>query len=269
MVDTNDKHQADWVERFEREAHAAASLRHHGLATVHDSDVWNGVHFLTMEFVEGENLHMLAVRRRPLPIGKAAEIVRDLAIAMAAAHEKNVIHRDLKPANVMARPIKSGYGYHPVVVDFGLARRESGLDRTITQTGQLLGTPHYMSPQQIDGKTDASCDIYSLGVIFYELLTGRVPFDGSTPFAVVAQIVMKEPEPPSKHRPDLAPRLESICLKAMAKESKNRYSSMDELAKELSDFLAIPSSAARAVRRRRGRCGRHRRGDLGRLVFAR
>ena len=146
-----------------------------------------------------------------------------LARAMQEAHDRGVIHRDLKPSNVMM----TGRG-EPVIMDFGLARRDEAVEARLTKTGAILGTPAFMAPEQIEGNPDTvgpACDIYSLGVILYELLTARLPFSGSV-IAMLGKILRDPPEPPSKHRPDLDSTLEAICLKAMAKRPQDRYASM-------------------------------------------
>jgi serine/threonine protein kinase len=152
---------------------------------------------------------------------------------MAEAHEKGIVHRDLKPSN-----ISMNQRGEPVVMDFGLARRNKSGDARLTKSGAVIGTPAYMPPEQIEGDVDAigpCCDIYSLGVILYELLTGEIPFDGPIA-AVLGQVLTQEPPLPSSFRPDLDPRLEAVCLKMMAKEIKDRYASMIEVADALSDF---------------------------------
>ncbi len=136
-----------------------------------------------------------------------------------------------------------------MIVDFGLARREDVADK-LTKSGQIVGTPHYMAPEQIRGNPEeagASCDIFAMGVILYELLTGRLPFDAPTSLAIVAQILTQKPLPPSAHRPDLDPRLEAICLKAMAKERQERYASMGEMAAALTEYLRTPATASESA----------------------
>ena len=150
---------------------------------------------------------------------------------------QGVVHRDLKPSNIMVNARRD-----LIIMDFGLVWRIGAQDERLTRVGLVLGTPAYMSPEQICGRAEGlgpSCDIYSLGVILYELLTGCVPFEGPEAF-VLGQIVFAEPAPPSKHRPDLDPLIEAICLRAMAKKVEERYASMQELAKALEALPAIP-----------------------------
>jgi len=223
-------------ERFLREARAAATLRHPNICPVYDAGEIGGVHYLTMAYIEGHSLSDFIRPDKPLPQRQVAAVVRKLALALQDAHDRGIIHRDLKPSNVMI-----DQRHEPVVMDFGLARRMAGEERHLTETGAIVGTPAYMSPEQILGKPETlgpACDLYSLGVILYELLAGRLPFQGS-PTAVIGQILTAEPEPPETHRPDLDPRLAEICRKAIAKQPEDRYPSMKDLAAALADYLAV------------------------------
>jgi formylglycine-generating enzyme required for sulfatase activity len=234
--------------RFLIEALTAATLDHPALCKVYDAGEIDGRLYLTMAYIEGQPLSALA-GAEGWPEEQAAALVVKLALAMAEAHAKQVIHRDLKPANVMIRT--SGEGHEPVIVDFGLARGDHGEADRLTGSGQVMGTLAYMAPEQVRGDQEAvgpACDIYALGVILYELLTGRRPFTGA-PLAVAALILTEAPAPPSAHRSGLDRRLEAICLKAMAPEIGDRHSSMSELAAALAGFLrslaAPPEPAAR------------------------
>ncbi len=222
------------LERFHREARAAATLRHPHICPVYDVGQIDGVHYLTMAYIEGRLMSELVRAGQPLPQPQAAALVRLLALALAHAHAHGVIHRDLKPANVMLN--QDG---DPAVMDFGLARQVNKEGERLTKSGVVMGTPAYMSPEQVEGDVAAmgpGCDVYSLGVILYELLTGRLPFTGSMA-AVLGQIVSQPPERPSAFRPDLNPQLESIVMKAMAKKIGDRYRSMDEFAAALTGYL--------------------------------
>jgi hypothetical protein len=227
------------LERFHREARAAAALNHPNICPVHDIGEVDGTPYLTMAFIEGESL---AARPRPLPPEQAVALVRTLALALEEAHQHGIIHRDLKPSNIMINPRGE-----PVIMDFGLARRICPGDVRLTRSGQMLGTPAYMSPEQVSGDTAAmgpGCDIYSLGVILYELLTGRLPFEGSAG-ELLAKILITEPTPLRTHRPDLDPALEAICHKALAKKSSERYPSMAAFARALGEYLQAGSWGAR------------------------
>ncbi len=232
------------LERFFREARAAATLQHANICPLHDVGQIDGTPYLTMAYIEGKSLAAFAASR-PLTARQSGLLVRKLALALQEAHKRGVIHRDLKPENVMID--RRG---EPIIMDFGLARRTRGQDTRLTQQGSLLGTPAYMPPEQVSGDVNATgpaSDIYSLGVILYELLTGRLPFHGDA-MAMLSQVLMDEPPRPSTLRPGLEPEMEAICLKAMAKKSEDRYASMAEFAAALTDALrARPAGAQSTV----------------------
>ncbi len=218
------------IERFRREARATATLQHPGICPVYDVGAIDGVHYLTMAFIDGKPL-TAHLNGKPLPPRNAAAVVRKIAQALAEAHAKGVIHRDLKPSNVMINARNE-----PVIVDFGLGRRAG--DPRLTRSNAIMGTPAYMSPEQANGQVELqgpATDVYALGVILYELLTGRLPFEGPGT-AILIQIVTQEPERPSVLVPGLDPRLESLCLQAMAKDSVSRPTA-PALAAALGEFL--------------------------------
>ncbi|MCI0461477.1 MAG: protein kinase [Gemmataceae bacterium] len=234
FLDRADRHA---VERFLREARTAAGLQHEGICRVLDYGEVEGTHYITMEYIQGRSLAQLLNTGQPLEQRRVAALVRQVALALEVAHRQGVIHRDLKPANIMLDDRDQ-----PKVVDFGLARREQ--DPSLTRTGMALGTPAYMSPEQVNAQpTTPSTDIYSLGVILYELVAGRPPFTGTSWSQFVYQIVHQAPVPPSVHRPGLDPRLEAICLKAIAKASPDRYAMMGELAAALQAYLSSHDTA--------------------------
>jgi formylglycine-generating enzyme required for sulfatase activity/serine/threonine protein kinase len=227
-------------ERFLREARAAARLDHPNLCPIYDADVIEGIWFLTMRLLPGKPLSAWTVRPHPAP--EAIKIVTKLAQALEHAHSQGIIHRDLKPSNIMMCP-----GTGPTVMDFGLAKQTLHTDQKLTQTGTTLGTPAYMPPEQVKGELDLVCpasDVYSLGVILFQLLTGRLPFEG-TLGEVMGKVLFVEAPVPSEFQPGLSPALDALCRKAMAKAPEARYPSMKAFAAELIDMLhTIPATAA-------------------------
>jgi tetratricopeptide (TPR) repeat protein/predicted Ser/Thr protein kinase len=232
--------------QFVREARAAAALQHPNICPVYDFGEIDGRHFITMAYLEGEPLSA-RVRRGPLPVVEAVKLVRTLAEALDEAHRAGVVHRDLKPSNVMANAKGQ-----PVITDFGLARllTATGGD---SQSGQhMVGTPSYMAPEQVNGAAGTvgpAADIYALGVVLYELLTGARPFDGPLG-TLLARITTDDPQPPTRLRSDVDARLSAICLKALAKRPADRHPSMAAFAAALDEWLAGPAKPAPARRLR-------------------
>jgi serine/threonine protein kinase len=223
---------SSFAQRFQREAKAAAGLRHEGICRVLDCDETDGIHFFTMEYVPGKPLSQVLEESGPLDPLRAAVLTARVAEALAVAHRAGVDHRDQKPANVMLDDTG-----RPIVVDFGLARRQQ--DLSLTLTGDVLGTPKYMSPEQINGQeVGPASDVYSLGATLYHLLTGQPPFEAATMTQLAHRIAHEPPEPPSRHRPGIDPGLEAICLKALAKAPADRFASMDEMAAALQRYLS-------------------------------
>lgn len=222
------------VERFYREARSMATLHHPGLCPVFDVGDIDGVHYLTMPYLQGQTLRELLKEGNSYPPGRVAAVLLKLALAVEAAHRVGVIHRDLKPANIMV-----DQNHEPVIMDFGLAQRQHDGESTITRSGDVFGTPHYMSPEQMRGRAaevGPATDVYSLGVIGYELLTGRRPFTGSVG-EIAAGILTREPDPPSSVRRTVDDSIEAICLKAMAKAVEDRFSSAAAMAAVLHAYI--------------------------------
>lgn len=230
-------------DRFLREARAAAGLRHPNICPVHEVGEHDGTPYIVMTLIPGQSLaEAIKTRSEPLSEKQVAQIVRKLALALDVAHKKGVVHRDLKPANVMIDRETRDL----VVMDFGLARAPQLGDAAATKSGTVMGTPSYMSPEQARGDGKAvgpRSDLYSLGVMMYELLTGRRPFLG-TATEVIGQILHIEPDPPTKFKPALDPLLVAACQKAMAKDPAARFASMKEFAAAMDAYLRQSPTAS-------------------------
>jgi eukaryotic-like serine/threonine-protein kinase len=222
-----------FVERFRREAQHAGGLQHPNIVGIYDRGEWEGTHYIAMEYVEGASLKDLI--ERGLSVGEAVEITRQVLAGARFAHERGVVHRDLKPGNVMVD--REGRAR---VTDFGIARAGAS---EITQTGSVLGTAHYLSPEQAQGlEVGAPSDIYSIGVILYEALTGRIPFDGDSAVTIALKQVSEQPRKPSDLNPNVSPALDAVVLKALAKDPANRFATAAEFSNALDAAEADPTS---------------------------
>jgi eukaryotic-like serine/threonine-protein kinase len=217
-----------FVMRFRREAQAAASFSHPHIVSVFDTGSDDGVHYIVMEYVEGKTLaEYLAGGGRIMP-DRAIDIAMAVCDALEAAHAQGVIHRDIKPGNIML----NGRG-EVKVTDFGIARVTTTAE-TVAQTAAILGTASYLSPEQAQGlPVDGRSDIYSLGAVLFEMVTGRPPFLGDSPVAVASKQVLEQPVPPSRLNPDVTADLDAVILRALAKNPANRYQSAEELRADL------------------------------------
>jgi serine/threonine-protein kinase len=247
--------EPEYVERFRREARSVAALSHPNVVTVIDRGEHAGRQYIVFEYVDGENLKQMIQRRGPAPVATALELTIQIGEALSFAHQQGLVHRDVKPQNILL----NGDG-RAKVTDFGIAR-SLDLQQGVTQTGTVLGTSDYIAPEQAQGQhVDEQTDVYSLGVVLYELLTSEVPFPGES-FVAVAMRHINEPPPRVRdRRPDVSLRVEAAVQRALAKSSSDRYPSMAAFCVELQACLAelgggatevLPSVARRAHRQRR------------------
>src|SRR6266571_4475520 len=243
------------VRRFEREAKAASALNHPNIITIYEIGQANGSHYIATEYIEGETLRQ-RIKLRRLSVAEALDITIQVASALWAAHQAGIIHRDIKPENVMLRP--DGYAK---VLDFGLVKlaerelvavqsRTATLPNT-TEPGRVMGTVKYMSPEQARGKSlDGRTDIFSLGIVLYEMLTGCAPFGGESTADILAAILQKEPSPIANYLPDAPEELQRIISNALRKDNDVRYQTMNELSvdlKNLRDELQVQSKLERSA----------------------
>src|SRR3954470_7898312 len=215
--------EPSFVERFRREAQAAANLNHPNIVAIYDWGQESGTYFIVMEYVEGRSLRDLIRSEAPVDPNDAAEITAEIAAALGFAHTSGVVHRDVKPGNVLLT--RSG---SVKVTDFGIAR--AGASDGLTQTGSVMGTATYFSPEQAQGlAVDGRSDVYSLGVVLYEMVTGQPPFVGDSPVSTAYKHVREAAVAPSKIVPSVPPELERVILTCLAKDPKDRYQSCDDL----------------------------------------
>jgi tRNA A-37 threonylcarbamoyl transferase component Bud32 len=229
FTDDFDEEQAAKIrEQFYREAEVVAKLSHPNIVTIYDVGEDLDLSYLAMEFLEGESLETFARKDNLMPIRKGIDVTAQVCDALAYAHSHGIVHRDIKPANIMI--LKNG---QVKVTDFGIARATAS---SKTRTGVIKGTPYYMSPEQISGmKVDGRSDIFSLGIVFYQLLTGELPFGGENLAAIMYQITTVEPEPPTTHNPKIYKAAVAILNRALEKSLESRY----QKAKQMGDHLRL------------------------------
>ena len=232
MVLAGEHADAEILARFHVEAEAVARLRHPHIVEIYDIGTANGVPYIALEYLPGGSLEQL-FRQSPQPPRRCAELLVPLAQAIHTAHLAGIVHRDLKPANVLLAEDGTAK-----ITDFGVAKRREGVEQT--QTGQIIGTPGYMAPEQARGESKSvgpAADVYSLGAILYEALTGQPPFQGEAILQTLQKVLNDEPVSPRKLVPHVPADLETICLRALRKDAKDRYPTAQEFADELDRFL--------------------------------
>jgi serine/threonine protein kinase/beta-lactam-binding protein with PASTA domain len=239
----NGRHANDdqFIERFRREAKNAAALNHPSIVSIYDRGEAEDTYYIAMEFLDGRTLKELIVGRGAAPINVAIEYGRQILSALRFAHRHGIVHRDIKPHNVLV----DAEG-RVKVTDFGIARAGTS---QMTETGSIVGTAQYLSPEQArGGEVDPRSDLYSLGIVLYELLTGKTPFDGDTPVEIAMKHLSNAPKPPSKLRSEIPPELDKVVLRALAKNPDERYQSADEMEADLERVArGAPVSAATAA----------------------
>jgi eukaryotic-like serine/threonine-protein kinase len=228
----NDRHAGDeqFVERFRREAKNAAALSHPNIVSIYDRGEAEGTYYIAMEYLDGRSLKELIVQRGPAPITVSVEYARQILSALRFAHRHRIVHRDIKPHNVLV----DAEG-RVKVTDFGIARAGAS---QMTEAGSIVGTAQYLSPEQARGTdVDQRSDVYSLGIVLYELLTGTLPFNGDTPVEIAMKHLSTVAEPPSARRPEIPRDLDLIVMRALAKDPDDRYQDAEEMDADLERFL--------------------------------
>jgi serine/threonine-protein kinase len=223
----NDRYANDesFIERFRREAKSAAALSHPNIVSIYDRGEAEGTYYIAMEVIEGRSLKELILTRGPLPIQQAIAYTLEILDALRFAHRHGIIHRDVKPHNILVG------GERLKVTDFGIARAGAS---QMTEAGSIMGTAQYLSPEQARGApVTASSDLYSVGIVLYEMLTGKVPFSGDSAIEIAMKHLNELPKPPSKIRPEIPPELDQVVLRALAKAPEDRYQTAEEFAEDL------------------------------------
>lgn len=222
----------DFIRRFRREAQSAASLSHPNIVSIYDVGKDGDMEYIVMEYVEGRNLKEIIREYAPLSNDQTINLARQITGAIQNAHTHHIIHRDIKPHNILVTA-----DGHAKVTDFGIARAVSSA--TVTHTGDIVGSVHYLSPEQAKGiQSNEQSDIYSLGIVLYELLTGKVPYDGETPIAIALKHLQQEPVPPSKLNPRIGKELEGVIMRAISKAPERRYQTAKDLLEDLNHIQA-------------------------------
>ncbi|WP_040948595.1 Stk1 family PASTA domain-containing Ser/Thr kinase, partial [Gorillibacterium massiliense] len=224
-------HDEEFIQRFRREGQSAAALSHPNIVSIYDVGQRGDIHFIVMEYVEGTTLNDLIKERAPLQVEEAVNIASQICDALDHAHSNQIIHRDIKPHNILI-----GRNGRVKVTDFGIAR--AGASSSITQTGSVVGSVHYFSPEHAKGTlAGAKSDLYSLGIVLYQMLTGKLPFSGESPVSVALKHLQENVPEPRKVNPLIPQSVENVILKAMRKNPDNRYQSAREMLADLETCL--------------------------------
>jgi serine/threonine-protein kinase len=232
------------LERFNREQQIGQELDHPGVVKTYDGEQRSRV-YMVIEWVEGRLLRSLLNEERKLPIERAVNLTRDICEALDYMHKHGIVHRDLKPENIMV----DAQG-HIKIIDFGIAMKEDARRLTFVNLSATLGTPDYISPEQVKGQRgDQRSDIYSLGIMFYEMLTGQPPFSGPNPLAVMNERLLNDPKPARKLNPEISPELEEILFRALERDPRHRYATANEMDWDLEhqEQVGVEDSVRRPV----------------------
>src|SRR5256885_2681696 len=221
----------EMLRRFKNEARLAGVLNHGNIVTIYDAGEQDGLFYIAMEYIEGVTLHNVLSQRKTLPPEDIINIAKQLCAGLDTAHHHGVIHRDVKPANVMLEPDGTAK-----IMDFGIAKAGGG----VTSTGQVLGTPNYMAPEQVRGHVlDGRTDLFSFGVMLYEMTTGEKPFAGTNVTTIIYKIIHENPVPPRELDVTIHPGLDKVIMKALAKKPDERYQTGAELARDLQSYKSL------------------------------
>ena len=232
---------AQFVDSFRQESQAAAGLQHPNIISVYDVGREGNIHFIVMELVDGKPLSTIIKEQAPMDYRRAIEITKQVASALSVAHRHSIIHRDIKPHNIMIT-----HDGTAKLGDFGIAKAVS--DSTLSETSKIIGSVHYFSPEQARGAyVDERSDIYSLGIVLYEMLTGQVPYDGDNPVQVALMHINNEVIPPSQLVPGIPPALEKVVMRATDKYQTNRFKSADEMLEELNNVEFVTNMVGDSV----------------------
>ena len=245
----DEQHDAELTQRLVREAQAAGRVRHENVVDVYDVGEHEGAMFLVMELLEGETLAERLRRESRLDVGSTLQLLMPVMRGVQAAHACGVIHRDLKPSNIFLSVEPGSAEVKPRVLDFGVSKIGKGVgdDHSLTQSGTLMGTPYYMAPEQLaDGRLDARADVYALGVILYQCLSGALPYDARSFSALVTQVATREPTPLGQQCPELPASLQACVMRALARDPQARHASVTALIEALEAATREPSASTQA-----------------------